>query len=383
MDDANFAIKQSIWLSLLVSLPLTVVAWFYAPDLVGLLTNDPATIRYGAEYLGIIMLSAPARFVSMVGARSLAGAGDTRTPMYVRLTSLPTNVVLDALLIFGLGPFPMLGVAGAAIGTAVANFLSAAIFLAVLFSGRFAVHFPLRGRQWDGAVAREMVRVGLPIGGMRLAQTFGRFPFLFVLGVLGTEAVAAFAIGRRIILLAIMPAWGYSTAASTLVGQRIGAGEEEEATDYGWQTLRIALSTQLLVAAVLFVAAGWIATVFGAENAALTATFTRVFALSIAGFSVARTLQGGLRGAGDTRWPFYGVALGNYLVRLPIAAIALPTTTVLTVGSLAFSPGLGVGLPAVYVAILGDYYTRAAVNWVRFSSGEWKAVARASGIGMD
>ena len=378
---ADLALKQSVWLSILLSVPITVLTWWYAPAMIDVLTDDPAVIGYGATYLRIVMVGVGFRFFGLVSSRALAGAGDTRTPMYVRSVSVPTNVVLNALLIFGLGPFPRLGVAGAAIGTVVANALAASLFGAVLLSGRFPVRLRVGGTQLDAPIAREVVRVGTPIGGMRLAQSFGRFPFLFVLSVLGTEVVAAYAIGRRVILLAIMPAWGYSTAASTLVGQSLGAGDEEEADDYGWQTLRIALATQLLVAAAVFLLAGVIATAFGAGNVELTATFVRVFALGIAGFSVARTLQGGLRGAGDTRWPFYGTAIGNYLVRLPVAALALPAGFVVTTAGVSLSPGLGLGLPAVFASILGDYYARGAVNWVRFRSGRWKAVARRANTG--
>ena len=379
--EADLAVKQSVWLSLLLSVPITVLTWRYAPAMVDVLTDDPATIGYGATYLRIVMVGVAFRFFGLIGSRSLAGAGDTRTPMYVRTVSVPTNVALNALLIFGLGPFPRLGVAGAALGTVIANALAAALFGAVLLSGRFPVRLRPGGPQFDRRIAAEVVRVGTPIGGMRLAQSFGRFPFLFVLSVLGTEVVAAFAIGRRVILLAIMPAWGYSTAASTLVGQSLGAGNDEEADDYGWQTLRIALATQLLVAAAILLLAGPIASVFGAGNVGLTATFIRVFALGIAGFSVSRTLQGGLRGAGDTRWPFYGTAIGNYLVRLPIAALALPVGFGVTLFGVTVAPGLGLGLPAVFLAILGDYYARGAVNWIRFRSGRWKTVAHRSELG--
>lgn len=99
---------------------------------------------------------------------------------------------------------------------------------------------------------------------MRLLQTFGRFPFLFVLGVLGTPVVAAYAIGR---------------------------GEDSEATGYGWQTLRIALATQLPVAALLVIAARPIALAFGTEHVGLTVTFIRVFGLAVAGFSISRTIS--------------------------------------------------------------------------------------------
>ncbi|MFB6087112.1 MAG: MATE family efflux transporter, partial [Haloarculaceae archaeon] len=378
---ANLAIKQSVWLALLVAVPITAFTWTSAPAMIDVLTDDPATIEQGAIYLKIVMLSVSFRFFGMIAARALAGAGDTRTPMYVRLLTLPTNVTLNALLIFGLGPAPRLGIAGAAWGTAAANVLAAAIFAAALLSGRFSVRLRLAGPQFDLDIAREIVRVALPLAGTRLAQTSARFPFLFVLGLLGTNVLAAYAIARRVMLLAMMPAWGYSTAASTLVGQSIGAGEADEADDYGWQTLRIALATQLLIAAVIVLAARPVAALFGSGSVPLTVRFVRVFGLAVAGFSVGRTLRGGLRGAGDTRWPFYGTMAGNYLVRLPIAALSLPAGTAVGAFGVSVAPGLGLGVVAVFAAILADLYTRAAVNWVRFRSGRWKAIAREADVG--
>jgi len=323
------------------------------------------------------------RFWSMVASRALAGSADTRTPMYVRLLTLPTNVALNGLLIFGLGPFPELGIAGAAWGTAVANTLAATIFLGLLVSGRYAVQLPLRGPQVDLSLLREIVRVALPLSGMRLLQTFARFPFLFILGVLGTPTLAAYAIGRRVMLLALMPAWGYATAASTLVGQHLGAGDEESASDYGWQTLRVALAVQLAVAAVLVAFARPIVSLFGTEYPALAAQFVRVFGLLVAGFSVSRTMRGSLRGAGDTRWPLYGTILGGYCFRLPVAVLALPAGFVVTVPFVGVSvaPGLGLGLPAIFVALVGDFYLKAAVNTGRFWTGKWRDVARTSTVG--
>ncbi|MFC7201031.1 MATE family efflux transporter [Halospeciosus flavus] len=380
--EADFAIKQSLWLAILLSVPITVATWAYADPMVGLLTDDAATIRKGATYLRIVMLSVGFRFWSMIAARALAGAGDTRTPMYVRLVTLPTNIVLNAVLVFGLLGFPPLGVAGAAWGTAIANALAGVVFFGVLLSGRWSVALHLGGKQWDTSVAAEITRVALPLAGTRLSRTFGRFPFLFVLGLLGTDVIAAYAIGRRVMLLALMPAWGYSTAASTLVGQHVGADETAEAADYGWQTLRIALVTQLLIAAGIFVAAHPIAAAFGTQYPDLTVSFIRVFGLGVAGFSVSRTMRGALRGAGDTRWPFYGGLLATYVARLPVAFLA-PTATALTLGPYAVAGlavpavtvgfGLGLGLPAIFVAILADMYTRALVNLVRFRSGAWKA----------
>src|SRR6056297_157277 len=382
-DREDLAVKQSLWLALLLSLPLTLVSWFYPEALVGVLSGDPTTVDYGATYLSIVMLSMAPRFWSMVAARALAGSADTRTRMYVRLLTLPTNVALNAVLIFGLGPFPELGIAGAAWGTAIANTLAATIFLGLLASGRYAVQLPVRGPQLDLPLLREIVRVALPLSGMRLLQTFARFPFLFILGVLGTPTLAAYAIGRRVMLLALMPAWGYSTAASTLVGQQLGSGDEQSASDYGWQTLRVALAVQLAVAAVIVVFARPIVSLFGTEYPGLAAQFVRVFGLLVAGFSVSRTMRGSLRGAGDTRWPLYGTFLGGYCFRLPVAMLALPAGFVVTVPvvGLPVAPGLGVGLPAIFVALVGDFYLKAAVNTGRFWTGKWRDVARKSAVG--
>ena len=377
---ASLAVEVSLWLSLALALPLTAVAWVYADPLVDLLANDARTAELGADYLRVVMLSAAPRFWSMTAARALAGAGDTRTPMYVRLVTLPTNIVLNAVLVFGLGPVAAMGVVGAAWGTTVANTVAATAFLAVFVSGRWPVGLRVPPR-FDWSIATEIVRVGTPLAGTRLARTFGRFPFLFVLGLLGTGEVAAYAVGRRVILFAMMPAWGYATASSTLVGQAVGGGDERSATDYGWQVARLALATQLLVAAVLALVAPFVASGFGTDNVAATARFIRVFALGVAGFALARTMRGALRGAGDTRWPFYGTMAATYLVRLPVAFLALPVAYTVTVGPLSLSPGLGWGLPAVYAAILLDLYLKAGVNTARFASGRWRAVARSSSVG--
>lgn len=407
---ANTSIAVSLWLSLAFSVPMTAVAWAYAEPLVAVLAPNETVTRMGATYLRIVMLSVAFRFWSMTAARALAGAGDTRTPMYVRLLTLPTNIGLNAVLIFGLGPVDPMGVAGAAWGTVAANVLAAGVFLVLLSTSRYPVRLPLPGLRstgsegfggsgsdgpggggtgtngghlWDTSIAREVLRVGVPLAGTRLSRTLGRFPFLFVLGAFGTGTLAAYAIGRRVMLLAMMPAWGYSTAASTLVGQRVGDGDGDGAEAAGWATLRVALATQLCIAVVLVVLARPISLAFGSEYVAETVTFVRVFGLGVGAFAVSRTMRGGLRGAGDTTWPFYGTLAGTYLLKLPVAFLALPATVSVGVLGVAFTPGIGLGVPAVFAAILLDMYFRAVVNAVRFNSGTWRAIARQSDVGAD
>lgn len=190
-SNANFTIKQSPWIVLVISVPLTLVTWVFAEEMVGLLTDDPATIRLNGIHLQIVMVSVSFRFWCMIAARALQGTSDTQASMYVRLVTIPINLGLNAVFIFGLGPFPRLDVAGAAWGTTIANMLAACAFAVIMVSGAYSVPFPLGGRQWDSEIAREIVRVGYPLSGMQLIRTFGRFPFLFILTSLGTSVVAA------------------------------------------------------------------------------------------------------------------------------------------------------------------------------------------------
>ncbi len=379
-DDAaaDFVVKQSLWFAIPISVLLTAIAWVYAEPLLAILTDEPEVVRLGSTYLSIVMLGLGFRFWTLIASRGLQGCGDTVTPMYLSGAVTILNIALNAVLIFGLGPAPALGIAGAAIGTVLANGVGAIAFVPIYASGRFPLRFRLGGTQWDTEIATEIVRVGTPLAGRRLIATVGRFPFLFMLGLLGTPVVAAFAIGRQVVQLARIPGWGYSTSASTLVGQRLGEGDPEAAAESAWATVRVAIAMQVLIAALLAVFARQIAVLFGTEAVGLATWFIWVLAFTVVGSSVAQSLEGGLRGAGDTTWPLYGSALGTGL-RLLFTALALPTgLVVVDIAGVAIAPGLGLGIAAVFLAIVFDIYSRAIVNVVRFKSGRWEAVADAA-----
>ncbi len=374
-SEANFSIKQSMYLSLFLSIPLTILTWMFAESLIGLMSSDAEVVELGATYLRITMLAITFRFWSLIGARALAGAGNTETPMWIRMISVPTNVFLNWIFIFGIGPVPELGVAGAALGTVLSDLLTVLLFLWIFLSGNARVQLVLTGKQWDSRVAREIIGVAAPLGGMRLTMAIGLFPFVFIVSAAGTSLLASYGIARRVMLLALMPAWGFSTASSTLVGQHVGGNRMQEAEDSGWQTLRIALATQLLIGFILTLGADPISSLFDSRDPILTTTFIRVFGIGVAAYSISRTMQGGLRGAGDTLWPFYGTLLGT-ASRIGVALLALPVDVTIKIGILSFTPGFGYGVEFIYLAILVDLYIRAAVNTIRFASGTWKNTSR-------
>lgn len=228
-DKANFALKQSVWIALILSIPLMVVTYFYAEQMIALLGAEPNVVEMGGAYLRILMVGLFFRFFSMVAVRGFAGVGNTVTPMYVQFFGVPVNIFLNWLLIFGVWKFPELGVFGAGLGTTITNLLVGAILLVLLLSHRYEIKLNLGGEQWNTNVVKKIFTISLPLLGMRMARTLGRFPFLWILASFGTGAVAAFQVGRRVQLIAMQPAWGFGTAASTLVGQSLGGDEERKA----------------------------------------------------------------------------------------------------------------------------------------------------------
>jgi len=363
-EKANFVVKQSVWLAGLISLPIMTVTWFYAEGMIGLLSSDPEVIDLGGAYLRVLMVGLLFRFFSMVAARAFAGSGNTVTPMYVSTLGVPSNVVLNWLLIFGIGFFPEYGIVGAALGTLITNISMAVIFFLLLFSSNYNIRFKLRGKQWDNSVVKKLFSVSLPLLGMRMARTLGQFPFLWMLDGFGTGVVAAYQVGRRVELFAMEPAWGFGTATSTLVGQSLGAEKEDEAELYGWDTLKISISVMLPIGFVLAVFAGPISGLFTDDPDVifLSTRFIYVNAIGVLGYAINRIMRGALRGAGDTRWPFYGNMLGIYGWLLPVSYI--------------FGIVLDYGLIAIFAAVLGGFFIPGFVNLIRFKTGKWKTVSK-------
>ena len=354
------AVKQGLLLGLAFAAPLVAVLVAFPHGLVGLLGGDAATTAYGASYLQVAALALPFEFANKIASRSLVGADDARTPMVVRGLGAVANVALNAVFIFGLG----MGVVGAALGTVVATVLVTAAFARGALVGRlpltgaFPVVLSTGGPYYDRADMRELLAISMPLVGRRLAAVFVVFPLLAIAATFGPVVVAAFEVGRQIRNLINAPNWGFSLAASSLVGQALGAGDRTEALAYGRDVLRFSVVVFLAVSAAVLLLARPIADVFvdGAETIDRTVPFVRVAALSAVAFGVDGAATGALRGSGDTRWPFYGKLVGLYGAALPIAYLAVS------------SP---LGLTALYLALFAETVVPAAVTYYRFRTGAW------------
>ncbi len=363
---ASLIVKQSVLLAAVVSIPVTAIFVFGAEPLVALVGDDAgdAAVGHGALYLAIAALGLPFEFLNMIASRTYAGIGNTLTPMVIRSVGAAVNIVISATLIFGFG----LGVAGAAIGTVVSVAAVTVAFVPGMFGrsylGRGVLPVPLRldGPVLAPDVMRELGEVSTPLVGRRIAEGIVTFPLLAIAATFGPVVVAAYAAARRIRALMDCISWGFSIASSTLVGQHLGADDEGEATAYGSQIIRLSAAISLLTTVSVVVFARPIAAVFvePAEVDAAT-TFVRVAAVSAIGLAVKAAATGVLRGAGDTRIPFYAALVGLYVFALPAAALG---------------PITAVGVFGLYAALLFEAVVPAAVTLWRFNTGEWREVSR-------
>ncbi len=362
---ADRAIVQSFLLATVVSIPLVGLFHWGAEPLIALFSPEPDALAFGATYLAVLAPAIVFEFYNKVASRIFAGVGDTFTPMMIRAGGAALNIVLNAIFIFGLG----MGVVGAAAGTVIATVLVTIAFAWGLFGGAYPNRAPLpvglrlAGPAVDPTVLRPLVVVSTPLIFQQLARAVVVFPLLTIAAVFGSTAVAAFEIARRIRDLINSLSWGYSIASSSLVGRHLGADEEGVATAYGDEILKLAVVSYVAVAAVIFAFADPVSRLFVTDPDAieLTTLFVRVAVIASIGLGLDGVATGALRGAGDTRWPFYGALVGLYVFTLPVAYLGVVTP---------------LGIRALYAALLVETFVPAAVTIYRYRTGAWRAVSR-------
>jgi putative MATE family efflux protein len=366
-DRASAVVTQSVLVALALATPIAVLFVGYAESLIGLLGASPDSVRHGSLYLVLVAPAIPLEFLNLIASRTYTGVGDTFTEMVIRASGALLNVVLSAVLIFGLG----LGVAGAAIGTTVSTGVVTCVLAWGMVGRSYGglgmapspVPITAAGPWLDPRIVRHLLEISLPEIGRRLAEGFVVFPLLWIAATFGPVVVAAFEAGRRVRSLINGVNWGLSLASSSLVGQHLGANEEGEAGAYGAAIVRLSVVLYVGLAVPIVLLAEPIGGLFvtGPDEVAQAATFVAVGAVSSIGFGIDGAAAGALLGAGDTRLPFVASLLGRYAFALPAAALGLITP---------------LGIAGLYLAFLLEAFVPGGINYWLFRSGRWKAVSR-------
>lgn len=320
-EDAAVAAAQAIWVGVLVSLPVALAGIFYARELLALMGADAWTLEHGYRYAQWMLGGNVVIVLLFVINAIFRGAGDAAIAMRVLWLSNALNIALCPLLIFGLGPVPALGIEGAAIATNIGRGVGVAFQLWVLFRG--GRHIRLLGSQLalHGATLWNIVRTSLGgVGQMIVAMTSWIF-VMRILASIGSEAVAGATIALRVMMFVMMPAWGMSNAAATLVGQNLGAGQPARAEASVWRIGWYNMAYLLLVAVLFFALPDRLVGLFSAdpEVVATGASWLRILSYSLFVYGWWMVSVQAFNGAGDTATPTKINLVFFWLIQIPLA----------------------------------------------------------------
>jgi Na+-driven multidrug efflux pump len=303
----------------------------------------------------------------MVGG-ALRAAGDARTPLRYGIALTALNVVLNVILIRGLGPIPAFGTAGAAMGTSIAGGLLSLVALHRLFTHKWVVGFP-RGQGWapDWGIIRSLFRFGLPTGLQGVAMNIGGVLLLRFIGSLdlSAEAQAAYAVGyTELFSLITWTSIGLLGATSAVAGQNLGAHRPDRVSGAVHAAARIGLLGATIVGLLFLSIPRYLLAAFGMTDPNVVRIATQLLGfLSVSGLfvTVALTYTGGLQGTGDTKGPFYISLISQLAIPLGLCA------TLQAMRPLAPSD--------IWIAVLLGHATRCLLSVLRFRQGRWRSIA--------
>jgi putative MATE family efflux protein len=376
--DRSLAIRvthQSLLLAVVFGLAATVVALGGGLRLlVDLLQLSGLAAQYALDYLQPLFLLLAFQMLELAGISCLIGVGDTRTGLYVMVGVAIVNLPLAWGLCLGLGPLPRLGFPGIALGTALSHTLGGSVVLFVLGRGRFGLklHYRLFKPRFD--LIRRLLRISVPAGFDSMSVVVGQFWFLSLVNRLGPTASSAHGIAIGWEALGYLSGAAFGTAATTLVGQNLGAGRPKQAARAGWIAFGLGCVVMSFMGLVFFTFAPEMFLLFCPQEAQRPIVDAGVPVLRLVAFAMpalACTIifTSALRGAGDTRVPVLFTWIGFFAVRIPLTYLLVFAPLVL--GPFGSYPH-GLGLFGAWLAMFADLVVRGAFFLYRFMHGAWQ-----------
>ena len=357
---AALATGQAIIASLAISIPISLAGLLSAGSILELMGASRGVVEVGTGY-NLVMLTGSATILLLFVINAVfRGTGDALTAMRVLWAANLLNMVLDPLLIFGLGPFPEWGVTGAAVATTLARAAGVLYQLAILSSPRSRLPLTARCFRLNAALLWKLIRISL--GGVLqlLIGTASWLGLVRIIAVFGNAALAGYTIGLRIIVFAILPSWGMSNAAATLVGQNLGAGQPDRAERSVWLTGFANMVFLALLTVTFVVLAEPLARLFTAEAEVIphAVDCLRFISYGYVFYAYGMVVSQAFNGAGDTYTPTLANFVCYWILQIPLAYF------------LAFPAEMGVR--GVFAAIAISESILAVVIVLLFRRGRWK-----------
>ncbi|MEM9679704.1 MAG: MATE family efflux transporter [Bacteroidota bacterium] len=359
---ASQAAVQVIFLGVFVAFLISLVGIYFPKEILSLMGGEPDLIEEGYGYTKVLLGgNATVMLLFLINA-IFRGAGDASIAMWALILSNGLNIILDPIFIFGLGPVPAFGVEGAAIATTIGRGTAVIFQLIVLFYGWSKIKVAFKDLVLRVGVMLNLIKVSLGGIGQFLIGTSSWVFLMRIMSEFGSEVLAGYTIAIRVMMFTLMPAWGMSNAAATLVGQNLGAQRPDRAEQSVWKTGKYNAIFMLIVSIVYLIFSPQIISFFTQEPEVIRngALCLRVIAAGYIFYGYGMVVINAFNGSGDTKTPTYINFICFWVFQLPFAYLMALT--------------LDFGPMGVFLAITLAEVLIAVIGMIWFKKGHWKLV---------
>ncbi len=359
---ASQAAVQVIGLGVFVAAIISVIGILYPQEILQLMGGEEDLIAEGYGYTQVLLGGNVTIMLLFLINAVFRGAGDASIAMWALVLSNGLNIILDPMFIFGFGPIPAFGVEGAAIATTIGRGTAVIFQLMVLFFGWSKIKVGFKDLVLRVAVMLNLIKVSLGGIGQFLIGTSSWVFLMRIMSEFGSEVLAGYTIAIRVMMFTLMPAWGMSNAAATLVGQNLGAKKPQRAEDSVWKTGKYSAIFMGLVSIIYLIFAPEIISWFTQETAVIKngALCLRIIAAGYVFYGYGMVIINAFNGAGDTKTPTWINFICFWLIQLPFAYLMALTFDYGPIGVF-----VAITLAEVLITVIG-------ILW--FKKGHWKSV---------
>ena len=360
MEGASKTAVQAIFLGTIIATVIGVFGIIYPKEILGLMGGEPDLIEEGYRYTQIMIGGNITVVLLFLINAVFRGAGNASIAMWTLVLSNGINIILDPMFIFGFGPIPAYGVEGAAIATNIGRGVAVIGQLVVLFMGGSRIKVGIKDLVFRGKIMWALIKVSLGGIGQFIIGTSSWVILTRIISEFGSDVLAGYGISIRVMMFTMMPAWGMSNAAATLVGQNLGAGQPDRAEKSVWTTAKYNAIFMVSISVIYLLFAKTIVSWFKGDIAVVEAgaLSLQVIAAGYVFYAYGMVLTQSFNGAGNTKVPTVINFFCFWLFQIPVAYVAALI--------------LGWGPLGVYLAITLSETLIAAVSWYWFKKGKWK-----------
>jgi putative MATE family efflux protein len=381
----NHVAAQTLIMVFVVSVVLSTVGFMYSEPIMQFMGAEPNVLPDAVRFLQYTFVGFVFVFAFFVYQSLMRGLGVVQMPMYIVGVTVLLNFILDPLFIFGYGPVPALGVAGAAMATLSTQALATVIGFWLLFRGRHGLRLRLADFRPDFRVITQTFRLGLPASIEQCTRALSLTVMTLLVSSFGTIVVASFGVGLRILTFIIIPAMGLAMATTTLVGQNMGAGKVKRAEQTTLVASLISFLVPTIAGAILFLLAKPISAIFVPQSGAAiaeSAMFIRITAFTFGLIGLQHVITGALRGAGDTMAAMTLSLISTWVILFPVAYVLSRHTSLGARGIWWSYPIANVISAVISVGwfLGGDWKQTKLVEQIRLEERVWEETQIDEGI---